>query len=96
MKTSYYANRDIIDPKKCYGIVKIEHGDDGEMSAGYYYDGHEWIRDDKRAVNKAYGENIDYMEIEESELEQCMESKRDLTEDAEERKANGEPGIIRE
>ena len=95
MKTRYFANRDIFEPQKCYGIIKIESEND-EMSAGYYFDGSGWVRDDRRALEKAYGDNMDYFEIEESELEECMKSKREQVQDAEKRKAAGDPNFIRE
>ena len=83
MKTNYYANRDINDGK-CVGLVKIVKNGN-EMSAGYYFDGHEWVRDDWRAQDKAYGDNMDYFEIEESEVEMCMAQKKAQIEEIESR-----------
>ena len=76
-KNYLIVNWSYSEPKKCYGLVKIEHG------KGYYHNGSRWIRNDDRAqrILLKYKWDCDWMDVEsDEELEAAIRSLREQAE----------------
>ena len=79
MKILYYTNYSITEPKECLGVIKIIESNERKKThgllgnrEGYYRKNGEWIRDDWKAYDKAFGENLDWFEADEKEAKKAI------------------------
>ena len=74
MTVRYFVNYSLYEPTEVLGVLKVVQAEDRSNREGYFRLKREWIRDDSLVLNKLFGGESDYFEVDEREASESIKS----------------------